>query len=133
MIDLDRLKANLLTSGIQQKNSALYQVINQLIIALRDLRAETVGLNSSSSETSLINSLIEATYLTDSDESSFLINSRQLLAGTGILFDDSIAGERTINVSPSGAGYWAPLTDGDPLEMDLISADGEVVMVFIPT
>jgi hypothetical protein len=32
---LDRLQAQLLTSGLSQKNSALYQVIDQLIKALR--------------------------------------------------------------------------------------------------
>lgn len=32
---IDRLKAQLLTSGLSQKNSSLYQVINQLIDALR--------------------------------------------------------------------------------------------------
>lgn len=33
---IDRLKAQLLTSGLSQKNSSLYQVINQLIDALRE-------------------------------------------------------------------------------------------------
>ncbi len=32
---LDRLKSQLLTSGLQQRNQALYQVINQLIDVLR--------------------------------------------------------------------------------------------------
>jgi hypothetical protein len=32
---LDRLKAQLLTSGLQQRNQALYQVINQLIDTMR--------------------------------------------------------------------------------------------------
>lgn len=33
---IDRLKAQLLTSGLSQRNSSLYQVINQLIDALRE-------------------------------------------------------------------------------------------------
>jgi hypothetical protein len=37
-----------------------------------------------------------ATYLTDEDETYYLPNSRMLLAGTGISFDDSVPGERTI-------------------------------------
>jgi len=39
-INLDRLKAQLLTSGLSQSNSALYQVINQLIDATRQLQSE---------------------------------------------------------------------------------------------
>lgn len=35
MIDLDRLKSQLLTSGLSQKDQPLYQVINQLIDAVR--------------------------------------------------------------------------------------------------
>jgi len=30
-------------------------------------------------------------------------------------------------------GYWAPLTDGDENEMELISAGGETIMMWIPT
>jgi hypothetical protein len=30
------------------------------------------------------------------------------------------------------AGYWAPLTDGDPVETDLIFANADAVMVFVP-
>ncbi len=45
MINLDRLKSTLLTSGLQQKDQPLYQVINQLIDALR----EAIGLIGSGS------------------------------------------------------------------------------------
>lgn len=34
--------------------------------------------------------------------------------------------------SVSQVGYWAPLTDGDVNETDLIFASGEAVMVFVP-
>jgi hypothetical protein len=47
-----------------------------------------------------------AVYLTGDDESGSLPNSRQLLAGVGVLFDDSIANERTIDIDvppPAGA------------------------------
>lgn len=37
---IDRLKSQLLTSGISQQNNALYQVINQLIDALKELITE---------------------------------------------------------------------------------------------
>ena len=32
----------------------------------------------------------------------------------------------------AASGYWAPLTDGDLVETELIFADGECVMVFVP-
>lgn len=44
---------------------------------------------------------IDATYLTVDDESADLPNSRQLLAGTNVTFDDSVANERTVNVTAS--------------------------------
>jgi len=41
------------------------------------------------------------TYLTDADETGTLPNSRRLLAGTDVSFDDTTPGERTINVTPT--------------------------------
>ena len=46
---LDRLKAQLLTSGLSQRNSALFQVINQLIDALRQ------GINELEGQITIIN------------------------------------------------------------------------------
>lgn len=40
-----------------------------------------------------------ATYLTEDDETATLTNSRQVLAGTGISFDDTVPNVRTINAS----------------------------------
>lgn len=40
-----------------------------------------------------------ATYLTENDETATLPNSRQLLAGTNVTFDDSVAGQRTVSAS----------------------------------
>jgi hypothetical protein len=53
---LDRLKAQLLTSGLQEKNQPLYQVINQLIDTLRQ------GVNELSSQiTSIVNTTTPST------------------------------------------------------------------------
>jgi hypothetical protein len=46
---LDRLKAQLLTSGLSQRNNALFQVINQLIDALRQ------GINELEGQITIIN------------------------------------------------------------------------------
>lgn len=47
-----------------------------------------------------------ATVLTEDDETATFPNSRQLLAGTNITFDDTVTGERTISATgSSGGGY----------------------------
>lgn len=43
-------------------------------------------------------------YLTHSDESVALPNSRRLLAGTNVTFDDSVPNERTINTTDTDTG-----------------------------
>lgn len=47
---LDRLKAQLLTSGLSQRNNALFQVINQLIDALRqginEVEAQVIAVST---------------------------------------------------------------------------------------
>ncbi|HEX7796063.1 MAG TPA: hypothetical protein VF456_16995, partial [Vicinamibacterales bacterium] len=44
-----------------------------------------------------------ATYLTVNNETANLPNSRRVLAGTNVTFDDSVAGQRTINASGSSS------------------------------
>lgn len=46
----------------------------------------------------------DATYLTEDDETDRLPNSRRLIAGSNITFDDSVAGQRTISSSGGGGG-----------------------------
>ena len=129
-MDLKRLKAQLLTSGIQQSNNALFQVIIQLIDALTNVSGSTGG-----SVTVDLTALTNKSYLTETNETAVLTASRQILAGSGINLDYSVPGKLTISLSAdiSGVGYWTPLTDGDAIEMDLISANGDAVMVFVPT
>lgn len=52
----------------------------------------------------LITALAALSYLTDADETGDLPNSRRLLAGTNITFDDTTPGERTVNASGGGGG-----------------------------
>ena len=130
--DLDRLKSQLLTSGLQQTNNPLYQVINQLINSIKQLQAFT---SSGSSITLDLTAIKNKTYWTELNESAFLSVSRQVFAGTGITLDYSVDGKVTISVNAdiSELGYWAPLTDGDSIETDLIFADAEAIMIFVPT
>jgi hypothetical protein len=68
-------------------------------------------------------------YITHSDESAALPNSRELIAGTGVSFDDSVANQRILNTD---AGLFEPLSDGDLTAPELIFADGDVIMVNVP-
>lgn len=89
---LDKLKSTLLISGLQQRDPVLYQIINTIIGSLSSLLLEAnngtlSGGGSSSDEV----------YLTGANASADLPNSRELLEGDGIEFNDSVANERTVN------------------------------------
>ncbi len=122
------LKSVLQSTGLQQRDNGLFQVINQLIGLLSQLQSTNNADIASAAASGASPSL---DYLTWTDESIGLVNSRQLMAGTGVTFDDTVAHKRTINV-PSTAYYYAPLTDGDLVETDLIFASGDCIMVQIP-
>jgi hypothetical protein len=62
-----------------------------------------------------------STYLTDADETGDLPNSRRLLAGTGITFDDATPGERTIEASGGGGGLF--------VEIDITLTNAEIIQL----
>lgn len=98
--DFSPLFTSLANSRTQQSNNALYQTIFLLIknaSRSRDLLVKNVN-----DITDQLNQLLNASYLTANDESFFLVNARQLLAGIGVGFDDSVPHKRTIFVSPTG-------------------------------
>lgn len=80
---LDRLKSQLLVSGIQQTNQPLYQVIVQLINTMRQMVDEVNEQISGGGS----GSVSGASYVTIEDEQATLPNSRQIVAGTGINFN----------------------------------------------
>lgn len=129
---IQRLKAQLLTSGLSQKDQTLFQIINQLIDSLG---ATATEVNVTAGSITPAGAPKAATYLTSGVEVASLPNSRQLLAGTNVTFDDTVANERTINVAtPPPATYydWSVLTNGDPVTPELIFAGGDVIMIRIP-
>ena len=73
----------------------------------------------------------EATYLTKDDETTDLPNSVQILAGSNISFDTSVANALTINATGSSVSNeeWSVLTNGDVTNPELIYANGDVIMV----
>jgi|PlaIllAssembly_1097288.scaffolds.fasta_scaffold00172_8 hypothetical protein len=112
-VTLDRLKSQLLTSGLQQENFALFQVINQLIDFLRNEVAATEAAISGSSGGGGGAGLLGATYLTKNKE-VLLPNSLQVLPGAGIQFNDA-GGRRIISAAmPFGLDGGGEAEDGPP-------------------
>lgn len=98
-----RLLTKLQATGIQNSNPPLYEVIEQLIKSL--IQEQEVNIGATGSFTSTINDLTsslsnvkQSNFLTHTDEVSDLPNSRELLAGNNVVFDDSLVGARTIDV-----------------------------------
>jgi hypothetical protein len=125
-VNLTTLLAVLNNTGLQQKDPALYQVISQLIKAIRQSISATQGqiVNPSSG-------LSSRTFITKNNETAALPNSWQLLAGIGVTFDDTTPHQLVLNTSGVDR-EWSVLTDGDLLEAELIFAGGDVVMTHIP-
>lgn len=116
-------------------DSAIYQTIQVLIERLDQLKDHTQDqiTNITKSDDFLKNIASKfATYHTKEDETTKLPNSVQLLAGTGIIFDDSVVNKRTIKSTGGSSHYDCPLSDGDVNEADLIYANGECVIVQVP-
>jgi len=124
---IDRLQATLLTSGLQQTNQALYQVINQLIQAARDSLSGVQAINTTIGGGGGSGANPNLHYLTHQNDVASLPNSRELLAGVYIAFDDTVANERTVNGTE-----WTLLTNGDPINPELIFVAGDVVMIHTP-
>lgn len=126
-----RLQSILVQTKQQTENNPLYQVIKGLIDVCRQ---EQISVKDSiGNVVDDVNAVIgpggdlaNATFITVNDETGNFPNSRQLVAGTGITIDTSVAGQITISAS---SGIWAPLTDGDLDEAELIFADGACIMV----
>lgn len=156
--DIDRLKSQLLTSGIQTKNNALFQVIDQLIKIVKALRT---GLDSVdtivSGDTNISGDTIIQQFILGSDgnndgDSTIIPGPIGLTgpigpagpSGSGSSssvpsMDSNYDPEPTIiminnpsSSSPAVSGYWTLLTDGDVDETDFIFAGGDAISIFVP-
>ena len=85
------------------------------------LSMSTAGVLSSSAAAST------ASYVTVNDETATLTGSRQLIAGTNITLDTSVAGDIIINAT--GGGSWIPLVDGS--EPPAFITDGAGVLILV--
>lgn len=130
--DFSTLFTSLSNSRLQVTNNALYQTIFFLIQNTNISRDQLIDAIETIDQG--LSDIGAASFITVDDETAIFPNSRQLLAGPGIEFDDSVAGERTISTGAGGIGthYDSPLSDGDLVEANLIYAAGECVIVQVP-
>jgi hypothetical protein len=111
---IDRLKASLLTSGVQQQNNALFFVIDQLINAVRD---SLTGVQTITGGGGGGGGILGQTFATVNNDQATLPNSRQLWPGAGIQFNDQ--GQKLV----IGAAY-PFIMDGEPGEDGPIGPPG---------
>lgn len=114
MINIDRLVTWLNQANIAGTNNPLYQTIYYLIRAIKELQNETS--EAISGIPIPVTGLEDLDFLTHSDESAILPNSRQLIAGTNVSFDDTVVNQRTVNVtiSPGSVDDFVVASDGNP-------------------
>lgn len=126
--DFSSLVTSLDNSRTQLTNYSLYQTI--LFLIKNTGRARDLIVDDIDTINEQISEILAASFLTVNLETNDFPNSRQLLAGFGITFDDTVSGQRTINTT--GGYYDSPLTDGNEDETDLIFADGDPIICQIP-
>jgi hypothetical protein len=125
--DLNRLRTQLLSSGLQKRDNPVFQVINQLLSAVKQLQSSflaDLSSISSSSSTVVIGS-----------------SNNQVTGFPGMLIGEAGEGESDIMIMTVGTsgtttstnGYWTLLTDGNVDETDFIFANGDPISMFIPS
>lgn len=127
--DFSSLVTSLDNSGVQTSNYSLYQTILFLIQNVQKARALLVADIQDIDQQ--LSEIFAATFLTVNLETNDFPNSRQLLAGAGILFDDTVAGRRTISTNANNY-YDSPLSDGDESAADLIFGNGDPIICQVP-
>jgi len=140
-IDYISLLSVLINSKIQQTNPPLYQVISELLRRLNDnKKAVDTAIEELEVQTTTIGDTIinisgitgDASFITVNDETISLPNSVQLLAGTGINFDDSVPNKRTIIATGGtggGSGGVLPMVNGEEPPQLLSNGVGDLVII----
>lgn len=130
--DFSSLFTSLSNSKVQVQNYSLYQTIFFLITNTSKARDLLVAAVDTINEQ--ISQILASSFLTINDETADFPNSRRLLAGAGIAFDDTVPGIRTISGSGgSGGAGMVPMTTGvEPLEI-MSNGVGEVLLIGFST
>ena len=127
--DFSSLVTSLDNSRTQLTNYSLYQTI--LFLIQNTQKARDLIVDNVDTIDEQIDEILAASFLTINDETVDFVNSRQLLAGTGIAFDDTVAGKRTVNAI--GSGGMVPMATGaEPLEI-MSNGAGEVLLIGFDT
>lgn len=100
--DFSSLIVSLDNSKTQVTNYSLYQTIFFLI--QNTSKARDLLVTSIDTINEIISKIAATSFLTVDDETLNFPNSRQLLAGIGITFDDTIPGKRTVSATGGGGG-----------------------------
>lgn len=130
--DFSRLLISLNQAQLEKKNPALFQVLNELIGRTAQSRnLIIIDIDDLEEEIKKIKEKLNAQFLTWDDNVDLLPNSRNLLAGIGITFDDTVDGVRTI--SSSGGGGFIPMATGaEPLDF-MSNGAGEPLLIAFST
>lgn len=91
-----RLKTWLQNTDLQKKNFPLYQLLEGIITLLT--KEQGITNVEISDVTNSVSNITNSDLLTHSDETANLPQSRQLIAGTFINFNDLVSNQRTVNV-----------------------------------
>lgn len=104
---IDRILSTLNRTGLASKDPALYQVLNTLIDAAKNNQSTLSAVVNAPAGSGIIPP-INGTYLTATDQTPYLPQSVQLLAGIDVSFDDTVVNKRTINVSVPATEFLSP-------------------------
>lgn len=135
-VEFNELLTSLNNSKIQQSNNALWQTIYQLILKSQQQRIKITkvidSINNSISTIgdtilNITNFLQNATFWTRNDETVNLPSSIQVIAGTGITLDYTVANQVTI--STSGSGAVLPMVNGDEPPQLLSDGAGNLIVI----
>ena len=122
--EFGRLISILNNARVMTTNPALHQFLSQLLDSTKQFQhvtnavVEEMGEDFTGDIEELqeqIGKIIIATFLTSSDESEDLPFSKKLVAGAGVVFDDSVANQRIISSTGGGGGSITIITREIPV------------------
>lgn len=130
--DFSLLEKTLASSGNQQKDNALYQTL--FILFKKLVQSQGLFVDSDNEINLDLSEIKAATILTVNNETNTFANSRRVLAGTGISFDDTVANVRTISATGSGTGqdYVIVTTGAEPAEILSNGFGSAIHLLFSP-
>ena len=128
--DFSSLVTSLNNSKTQTSNYSLYQTI--LFLIKNTAKSRDLIIDDVATIDEQVSEILASSFLTINNETVDFPNSRQLLAGLGVTFDDTVAGRRTINVAVQSINMVPMATGAEPLEI-MSNGKGEVLLIGFDT